>query len=122
MARFFILLLVVLLPLRGWTAERMVVQMQVGTHAAAQVADSAMPDDCAMHLQVAQAGSGPEATDAAHVPDHKSCQSCQLCMPLAGLHTGTRMALATIPQALPRMRSCCFASADPARGVKPPIS
>ena len=123
MARFFILLLVVLLPLRGWTAERMVLQMQAGSPAVAQAEalDHAMPPDCALHMHMAQAAS-PQGTPHAAGADHKSCQSCQLCMPLATLQADAPLALAAMPQALPRAHSSRFASADAALGVKPPIS
>ena len=121
MARLFILFLIALLPLRGWTAERMVFQMERGTPVVvlSQAADNAMSDDCALHMQMA---SGHAAKDTAHGSDHKGCQSCQLCMPLAGLHSAAALAVATIPQVLPLMRSSRFVSADPAQGVKPPIS
>ena len=124
MARLFILFLIALLPLRGWTAERMVFQMERGTPVGvlSQATDDAMSEDCALHMQMAQMASGHAATDAAHGSDHKGCQSCQLCMPLAGLHSAAPLAVAAIPQVLPLTRSSRFVSADAARDVKPPIS
>lgn len=115
MARLFILFLIVLLPLRGWTAERMAFQMQLGTPVAVSV--SAMP--CAMHLQTV---SEHHDAAAAHAPDHKGCQSCQLCMPLASLAAPVLLALVSNPQVQPATGSSRFASADAALGVKPPIS
>jgi hypothetical protein len=122
MARLFILFLIALLPLRGWTAERMVIQMERGAPVSVQAMDSAVQEDCALHMQTAQMDSDHTAPDASHGPDHKGCQNCQLCMPLAGLHAAMPLALAAIPQALPRTHSSRFVSADPAQGVKPPIS
>jgi hypothetical protein len=117
-ARLFILFLIVLLPLRGWTAERMAFQMQLGSAVAASV--SAMP--CAMHLQTASDHHGAAASASAHAPDHKGCQSCQLCMPLASLAAPLLLALVPNPQAQPATGSSRFASAEAALGVKPPIS
>ncbi len=124
MARLFILFLIVLLPLRGWTAERMVFGMDAGAPLAAlsQSVDTGMSEECALHMQVAQTASGHHSSGEAQAPAHKGCQSCQLCMPLAGLHSPVVLALAAIPQTLPLMRSNRFVSADPAQGVKPPIS
>jgi hypothetical protein len=123
-ARFILLFLIVLLPLRGWTAERMAIQMDSGapvaTHSQAQ--SSAMPEDCALHMQMAQTALGHTPTDAAHGTAHKGCQSCQLCMPLAALDAPAVLAFTACPQALPHMRSSRFVSADTARDVKPPIS
>jgi hypothetical protein len=69
MSRLFILFLIALLPLRGWTAERMVFPAGHGMAAMAgaqhqEVADAgAMPADCALHMQtvaadLALAGNG----------------------------------------------------------------
>ena len=119
MARLFILFLIVLLPLRGWTAERMA--MEGGAPlAVSQSVDTGMSEECALHMHTAQ--SGHDHGGQAQAPVHKGCQSCQLCMPLAGLHSPVVLALAAIPQTLPLMRSSRFVSADPAHDVKPPIS
>jgi hypothetical protein len=117
MARLFILFLIALLPLRGWTAERMVFETGHGT--AVSAAASAMPEECALHMQMT---SAHHETAASHVPDHKGCESCQLCMPLVALDSPVVLAAATGPQALPRMGTSQFASADSARDCKPPIS
>jgi hypothetical protein len=125
MARLFILFLIALLPLRGWTAERMVFQMERGTAVSAQAHDlgnavyGAMPADCALHMQMA---SVPHEDAASQTPDHKGCESCQLCMPLAALAAPAVLCIAANPQAQPATRSSRFVSADPARDVKPPIS
>jgi hypothetical protein len=120
-ARLFILFLIALLPLRGWTAERMVFAMEGGAPLAAvsQPADSGMSEDCALHMQMA---TGHHASSESSAPVHKGCQSCQLCMPLAALDSPVVLALVASPQALPLMRSSRFVSADAARDVKPPIS
>lgn len=123
MARLFILFLIVLLPLRGWTAERMVFQRDSGTPAATvsqgvQAAMGEMGEDCALHMQMAaQPGSATEPG-----VEHKGCQSCQLCMPLAALDAAVNAAFTPIPQAVPLRHASTFVSADAARHAKPPIS
>ncbi len=119
-SRLFLLFLIALLPLRGWTAERMVFAMDGGAPlAVSQSVETGMSEDCALHMQMV---SGHHASAEAQAPAHKGCQSCQLCMPLAALDSPVVLAVAAIPQALPLTRSSRFVSADPARDVKPPIS
>ena len=120
MARFFILFLIALLPLRGWTAERMVFAMDAAPLAAqSQVVETAMPDDCTLHMQADPAHHG---STEGHGANHKGCESCQLCMPLVALDTAVVPAVAAMPDAVPSPRSKRFVSADPAQDVKPPIS
>ena len=118
-ARFFILFLIALLPLRGWTAERMVFAMDAAPVAVSQGVDAAMHEECALHLEMASAHHDAET---AHHSDHKGCESCQLCMPLVGLDADLVLAVAAAPKAVPLTRTSHFVSADPARDVKPPIS
>ena len=120
MARLFILFLIALLPLRGWTAERMVFQMDHGTTVATMSNDSdaAMSEDCALHMQMAaQHGTGHDNTTG-----HNGCQACQLCMPLAALDNAAIVPFAPFPHVVPVPRTRHFASADTARQAKPPIS
>lgn len=128
MSRLFILFLIALLPLRGWSVERMAVQMEGMPRAAqSQSLDAGMSAECALHMQravsaeVAQTGYAADHK-ADHQPDHKGCQSCQLCMPLAGVAGGVELAVVSPPQLLPRSQHIAFVSADTARNAKPPIS
>jgi hypothetical protein len=118
-ARFFILFLIALLPLRGWTAERMVFAMDAAPVAVSQGVDAGMHEDCALHTEMAPAH---HETETAHHSDHKGCESCQLCMPLVALDADLVLAIAFAPEAVPLTRISHFVSADPARDVKPPIS
>jgi hypothetical protein len=119
-SRLFILFLIALLPLRGWTAERMVFAMDVAPIVAlSQGVDTAMAEDCAMHLK---ADSAHHASAAGHGLDHKGCESCQLCMPLVALDSAVVLVTAAMPDAVPVPRISNFVSADPAHDVKPPIS
>lgn len=133
MARWFILFLIVLLPLRGWSVERMAVTMQgMPVTVQSQGKELGMSAECALHMQnallvdssVDSAQSASHGTD--HKPDHKSehkgCQSCELCMPLLALDGAVPLQLASRPQQLPRAHSSRFVSADAARNAKPPIS
>ncbi|RFO96723.1 hypothetical protein DIC66_11960 [Rhodoferax lacus] len=133
MARWFILFLIALLPLRGWSVERMALDMQ-GMPVAAQSQDLelGMSAECALHMQAGmQMDASADAAQAAvhgtdhkssHKSEHKGCQSCQLCMPLLALDGAVPLHLASPPQQLPRAHSSRFVSADSARNAKPPIS
>ena len=125
MSRLFILFLIALLPLRGWTAQQMVFQMGQGAPVAAASADHAMhgtmPADCALHMQLAS-GDHASSHASSHGADHKGCESCQLCMPLVALASPVLLTLAPAPQALTVTHGGAFASADTARAARPPIS
>jgi hypothetical protein len=119
-ARLFILFLIALLPLRGWTVERMAFGMEGGAPVAAlsQPVDTGMSEECAQHMQMA---SDHHTSGESQTPAHKGCQACQLCMPLAAIESPVVLAAAASPQTLPIARSSRFVSADPAHDVKPPI-
>jgi hypothetical protein len=135
MQRWFLILMLVLLPLRGWSAQLMGVQMgamqmasaqtvagSMASHADMSAAD--MPADCPMHLASITSSPTPPASDAqASVADsnHPTCQACQLCMPLAlltsePLNLGGQHSPLPLPQA--QMR---FVSAELHQVAKPPI-
>jgi hypothetical protein len=133
MSRLFILFLIALLPLRGWSVERMAIDVHgMPVAAQSQGVELGMSAECALHMQSAlqadlpmdaSADSAQAASHSAdHKPDHKGCQSCQLCMPLLALETAVSLLLASPPQQLPRAHSSRFVSADCARNAKPPIS
>ena len=126
MARLFILFLIALLPLRGWTAERMVFAVDQGAPATAQSRSVGMGEECVLHMQMAAHHAEPAQPGADHSAnhgtEHKGCQSCQLCMPLAALDAPAVLAFTPIPQAVPVPRTRAFVSADAARHAKPPIS
>ena len=124
MSRFLILLLIALLPLRGWTAQRMVFAADHGAAVAAVRAlqHGAMPADCALHGHAAAEHTAAKAKAAHPAQDHKGCESCQLCMPLAALDAPALPGMEPMPQAMPRSVGLAMASVDPARDVKPPIS
>ncbi len=114
-SRFFILVLIALLPLRAWSVERMAVHMAASEVAvAAGEPTAAMPADCPMHM-TATGDSGEPQTE-------RGCQSCQLCMSISPatlplLKTPGLRPLATVSPQADR-----YASAELARLVKPPIA
>ncbi len=121
MVRFFILLLIALLPLRGMALDRMVFQMQSPESAASLAHANGFDEDCALHMQAAGATQG--ANDSVQSDTQTtSCQSCQLCMPVAALATPTLAAINPNHQTVPQPRTTAFASAETARLAKPPIS
>lgn len=129
MARVFILiLLIIVLPLRGWTAERMAEHMAASNSGAApQHAMGAMPADCPMMMVAAQqmdAADGGDGSDSApqHPAKHTTCQACQLCMSLATQDTPVLQTTGPAPQAVAVHPADRFASADLPRSIKPPIS
>jgi hypothetical protein len=141
MQRWFLILMLVLLPARGWSAQLMGVEMgaaqlsavQMGAVHHTSMSDSAspmadlramtdMPADCPMHM--AASAQDAQANDNAGTQadqQHPTCQACQLCMPLAMIgHTGLTLGSHRCPMPLPQagMR---FVSAELALAVKPPI-
>jgi hypothetical protein len=120
-AKIFIIFLIALLPLRGWSSDRMSLQMEHGVNTVSIASDFAtsMSPDCPMAMQM---GTQPHGGDTGQGAVQKGCQSCQLCMPLAGLHAP--VILANIPniQTAPELRAHVFVSAETVRYTKPPIS
>jgi hypothetical protein len=148
MQRWFLIVMLVLLPVRGWSAQLMGVQMgamqmgamQTGVQAHATQADPVqidampmhalaspmhkaadMPADCPMHMAAQALGHHAAAGDTANTADHPTCQACQLCMPLAVLvQSPLTLGSQRCPMPLPQVR-IGFVSAVLAQAVKPPI-
>jgi hypothetical protein len=112
MRRWFVLVLVLLLPLRGWAGEFMSVQM-IADGAGAHV--SAMPPDCPMH-------AGEFAPLATTLPADECCASCELCIPMAELASVRLDAVAYARHEMPRAFGAWFVSAWSTQALKPPIS
>ena len=119
MRRFFIILLIVLLPLRSWSAERMVIHMAASELASHVMAMGAAHEDCSMMMKAASSEKG------VHHGDGKSdgaCQTCQLCMSVGVTAVLFIKALSAEPLVVAIPRTDSFSSAELARAVKPPIS
>jgi len=107
MQRLFLLVLIVLLPLRAWAGDFMSVQMATTSGSAAPAAH-AMPPGCPMH---ATADTAME-----------NCGSCELCIPFAEMSTSQLVIVEIAAHATPLMGGVDFISAAPAPALKPPIS
>lgn len=130
MRRWFLILLIALLPIRGWVGDAMAGQM-IGQHLAApniaevavaeQAASLPEHEGCAGHAAGAtQAPAEAPATDIS--ADCGTCTSCQVCHSVVIAPPSIDSGISPVRHrvaALPGMR---FASAEPARGFKPPIS
>lgn len=114
-SRLFILVLIALLPLRAWSVERMAVHMAANEVAVATGEPAAvMPADCPMHMTTAEDSTEPQA--------ERGCQSCQLCMSLSPATLPLLKASGLRPLAAASPHADCYASAELARAVKPPIA
>jgi hypothetical protein len=109
--------MIALLPIRGWMGDAMAVAMLAApAHAMNQAASTDLPP-CPDHAMGSDAAGLQDDNGSDHA--HKSCDVCN----------GPAMALAipSVP-ALAAMHSVLvppaerFASTEPQRGVKPPIS
>lgn len=112
--RLFILLLIVLLPLRGLAGDLMGVQM-----ATSGLAAGAMPADCPMKAMHAPTAAHEESAGLANAD---GCTSCDLCLPMAGLPSLRFDGFGFVAHAAPPMGGVVFFSASPVLALKPPIS
>jgi hypothetical protein len=111
-ARIFIILLIALLPLRGWAVDRMNIHMASGEPVAS------MPADCPLMIHLASADADSEqAVDSSH----STCQSCQLCMALTSQAPLDLIAFFGEPFRAACAQADSFSSAAVTRATKPPI-
>ena len=140
MHRWFVFLMIALLPLRGWVGDVMAadtltqrihalapapVQTAAAQPAGAGLHTNPHADphaDCHGKAPAQGAAQQPAADAAAPVTDCGNCTACQVCHSVAMAATPGASPLAPAPQAAPPVRGAHFASAVPARGFKPPIS
>lgn len=139
MRALFLILLIALLPLRGWTGDAMAVEMLGhAQHATKTVAVDAVfaghtshfstentsphPAGCMDHDQGVATQHSPDSQDVPTQPNHGNCTACQTC---SATPVALQTAVPSLPLTLhsvPRDAGAVFASAEPARGFKPPIS
>lgn len=128
--RWFLLLLIALLPIRGWVGDAMAGQM-IGQHiAATSIATVAVAnqgaslpghDGCAGHSMAATpAPAEAPATDIN--ADCGTCTSCQVCHSVVLAPPSVDSGISLVQHRVAAPRGMRFASAEPARGFKPPIS
>jgi hypothetical protein len=130
--RFFFILMIVLLPLRGWVGDAMAMQMVLpgGTaHASATVQSHG-----AEHAHSGVVADHRHATHAADCSDHPDrdaaaldahCQTCTVCQTCHTVAITVPVVVAPGAQAmaaLPPLVTDNFISADRGLSLKPPIS
>lgn len=125
MRRWFVLLLIALLPLRGWVGEAMAGEM-LGQHVAAAAATQAQQaqvpsHDCMGHQAAADLGGEQETAQSAS-GDCPTCASCQVCSSIVLATQAAPVPAAAFGNTLVPRMGTRFASAEPAPAFKPPIS
>jgi hypothetical protein len=149
MRRVIFILMIALLPLRGWIGDAMATQM--AAHSAVHSASGASAEDrhdrastpAASHVHESGEPAGHDHDAAVSVVgtmppdcvqhgadssvDHantgcENCALCQACSTVALTETGSSAAAAFVIGPVPRASATQFASAEPAPGQKPPIS
>lgn len=125
MRRWFVLLMIALLPLRGWVGEAMAGEM-LGQHLAVAAAAQAQlaqadPHDCMGH-QLAAADGGTQQDTQSASGDCPTCASCQVCSSVVLSVDTARVPAPVFGSTLVPRMGTPFASAEPAPAFKPPIS
>ncbi len=138
MRRLFLILMIALLPVRGWAADMMAVSMAAQQMHAVQFVQSgidgqngsaplvrqvqpAMSADCPMMAMLA-GKSGRDAGDETGSSVFKVCTTCQLCMGLVTGYVPSGPSMTPLPPAALCLDGASFSSAERAPGFKPPIS
>ena len=124
MRHLLLILMIALLPLRGWASETMAVSMAVEQLVVAQmqtVDEAGMPTDCPFFGQASKTSTTDTHSETVS-PLCKGCTTCQLCMALVTGYPPMLGAAIELPHAQRLTTSASFASAERAPGFKPPIS
>ena len=124
MRHLLLILMIALLPLRGWASESMAVSMAMQQLVVAQnqaAGDTGMPADCPLFGKASEK-SATEANSGSISPLCNGCTTCQLCMALVTSYPPMLGAAIELPHAQRLTISASFASAERAPGFKPPIS
>lgn len=130
MRHLLLVLMIALLPVRGWAVDVMALSMAAGQLNAIETiateaintgeksqfyseSQASMPTDCPMQIQA------PDNTSAGVC---HGCNTCLLCMAVVTGYPMTLAGAASLPQAEQAFGSASFTSAERAPGFKPPIS
>ena len=137
MRHLLLVLMIALLPVRGWMSNAMAVNMamqqvsvaQNSTKGAMPVSDTnaasataaTMPADCPMSAQNQdeKSAEGKQPGDTASLCN---CDSCELCLALATVTLPTLTIAAFTAYAEPPSHGIRFSSAERVFSLKPPIS
>jgi hypothetical protein len=125
MHRFVLILMLILLPLRGWMGEAMAMDM-LAQHALAtqKVAIHAIHTGTANTFDTEIQAECHTATEAAD-PDTNHCNTCPVCQMCHSVAAPTPWAIPAplwLSHAQPATARTRFASAPTAFALKPPIS
>lgn len=135
MRHIILILMIALLPARGWTSDAMTVSMALQQLVAVQnVATRGLdmgagaPQDLA--FKTVMSAECPMQMTQAQVSDDGSlqvkvsygCTTCQLCMALVTGYPTVPLRAVPLPQAAQVIASISFTNAERVIGFKPPIS
>jgi cytochrome c553 len=122
MRRFIFIIMIALLPLRGWMGEAMATEMAAITIVAAKASNTPpraelplkiIKSDCDMHAGMKKDNSESKST--------QSCTHCQACHGTGLVNTVEINSISSVHLAQPMAFCSQFASATIALGQKPPI-
>jgi hypothetical protein len=145
MRTLLLALMIALLPIRGWLGDAMALEMarhsmpaasasvatsatQAHCHEAMDAMDAMDRMDTDSGMQMAMDMPDSHAAHADHDnggADHQGCGTCTACQVCHTVALGGIPVIDTVhgaPQAAPAAHASRFASAEPAQGLKPPIS
>lgn len=130
MRRFFIVLMIALLPLRSWAGDVMGFEMVAGQLAGAvQTASKTTPDCHGQNAELSIAGSadsaaanGIETTESMADGRCDTCGTCQICHSVALIDFSFFQMPSLVGSNVLSSDSKSFASAPRALSLKPPIS
>ena len=114
-------LAILLLPLRGWLGNAMALDAFQPVAAAHATDVMQTGDDHSMH-GMAHADDGTVQPAQAQPDCQTTCTNCQLCHSVALTVWPALVLLGDAPREAPAFEPVAFASAEPGRGFKPPIS
>lgn len=121
-------LMIALLPLRSWAGDAMAVEVAAQALGGPAPAGQAAMDDChPQHGQAAGHAMGHDAAPADTQGEHTStdcdtCSACQICHSVALTAVLPQALAPVLPAIAPQSSQTRYASAEPAPGLKPPIS
>ena len=121
MRHLLLILMLALLPMRGWAGDVMAIRMAGHQPVVVEKVASAPHAECAEHAH-ANAHPASGAHDAKTNGDCPSCAGCQVCSSVALFMQPSAVAVSRLPHGVPSMTGAAFTSAEPAPGFKPPIS
>ena len=146
MRRLLLILMIALLPVRGWASDVMTVASAAQQlNATELVANHALPTraratfdgyfeakpasstpwDCPWRAKDAGRAAQDGSDSASDSPSNRFCNGCNTCQLCMALVTGYPMALVSatyLPQAVQQVATISFSSAERTPGFKPPIS